>query len=235
MKASRNMKLGLHLPTLGSVGHDFSHPAFRVKNERILASLEAWTGRFAFEYGVIHPPEGNAGEISVEYFYENIRRIPLKILLENIPEWPLKKFIDFFHKTRRALPTCELHLCLDIPHACLSDKEWIPFFESYFHEIKLVHLSNYSGGEDWHYPFQVKGELELNPVLDALKSHNYRGLLNLELYPHEPGHISGILQDYSQAAEFAGSVVDSRTRRRRAILSSAGAAVARLVKIGSAR
>jgi len=231
LRAGRGMRLGLHLPTWGSVGHDFSHPSCKSENEQLLTHLSMYGRAFGFLYGVIHPPEGDEKEISVAYFFENIRRIKLPLVLENIPQWPLKQFIDFYVQATKELPHGRLHLCLDIPHAYLSDGEWLPFFKTYHHDIKLIHLSNCAQGEDWHYPFQVPGDLELFSVLEQLKQYKYKGMLNLELYPHEPSHIHGILDTYLQAREYIESGSFRRNNTRAALLAFAGSGLARIMRV----
>jgi sugar phosphate isomerase/epimerase len=75
----------------------------------------------------------------------------------------------------------DLRLTLDIGHIYCSEKKPAErIIDMYKDEIVNVHLEDIKGGVHQHLP-PGEGDVDFPAVLKALKTINYRGLVNLEL------------------------------------------------------
>lgn len=199
IQAVRGMDLGLHLPNWGNCGYDFSTRKAESRIERDLQRLNTFASRFRFHYAVFHPPEKNPSEENWTYLMDNVRRVPVPLILENMRGWSPQKFMNRFKQCKDILGPALSGICLDIPHAFLSGHQWQDFYEIAQEEIQVVHLSDCSPEQDLHLPFNMGGELSLEDILRELKKLKYNRIINFELKPSSPRHLHTYFQTLTTA------------------------------------
>ncbi len=199
---TRGMHLGLHLPNLGNCGYDFSS---RDRLETITSDLDAirkYGSLFDIRYAVFHPPEADKSPDVFPTYVRSLKRVGLPLVLENIQGYSVDSFGAFYNTLRHELGDDLTGICLDIPHAVLSDHDWTEFFHAFQSEIRVIHLTDCRGEADSHLPFGLGGDLDLEEILTFIQEEEYSGVLNFEMMP--PG--------FNALDAYFGSIILARER-----------------------
>jgi sugar phosphate isomerase/epimerase len=177
------MKLGLHLPNAGNRGYDFSSRRHGREIRRDLSRIRRHRNRFRFEYAVFHPPQSDASPGAADFFIRNLREVGIPLVLENVRGYGPEAFWRYYRGAEAALGDALSGICLDIPHAHLTEGDWKSYYRLLCPLIRVIHLSDCAGGEDTHLPFGAGGELDLKSILAFLKRNGYPGIVNFEILP----------------------------------------------------
>jgi sugar phosphate isomerase/epimerase len=184
LRRAYGMALGLHLPNAGNRGYDFSsqNRAESIRNDLVL--IRRFGAALRFRYGVFHPPETGAKQIT-KFFIRNLVDTGLPLVLENIRGMDPEAFQSFFFRVKKILGNRLWGVCLDIPHAHLTNGDWKAYYRLLAPLVRVVHLSDCRDGQDKHLPFgpDPGGELRLPPILGFLKRAHFNGFLNFEILP----------------------------------------------------
>jgi len=208
--AGRGMTLGLHLPNLGNMGYDFSSEHHDKQVEAVLQRLEKQT---AFDYAIIHPPQADASAEGYERYLRRLARVPLPLMLENLPTLSMANFVAFHQRLSEALER-PLGVCLDIPHATLAKDDWQAYYRHFKGILGVVHLSDLKPPEDSHLPFGMGGVLNLGAILKFLKDDGYSGTLNFEILPPGAPGIKALGATWIAACQFTGPPVARKYKMR---------------------
>jgi len=183
LRYTGSMKLGLHLPNAGNRGYDFSSQKHAAIIRDDLLRIGHHRCLFRFQYAVFHPPEMGTLDSTKEFFIQNLRQVGVPLVLENIRGYTPETLMDFYKWLKNDLGDRLWGICLDIPHAHLTDRRWKDYFYMLRAYVRVIHLSNCKDGDDKHLPFVVEGDLALEPILTLLKREKYDGFLNFEILP----------------------------------------------------
>jgi sugar phosphate isomerase/epimerase len=178
------MALGLHLPNAGNRGYDFSTTDRAESVQDDLVLIRRFAAALRFQYGVFHPPETGERKMT-DFFVRNLYDTGMPLVLENIRGMDPAAFQSFFFSMKRLLKNRLWGICLDIPHAHLTTRDWISYYGLLRPFIRVVHLSDCRNGEDRHLPFGqgMDGELPLRSILRFLRRERFNGFLNFEILP----------------------------------------------------
>jgi sugar phosphate isomerase/epimerase len=182
VRRSRGMALGLHLPNAGNKGYDFSSQdrAESIMND--MAHILRFAAGFRLRYGVFHPPETGKRRVT-DFYIRNLKNTGLPLVLENIRGMDPEAFHSFFKGMKKALGDSLWGICLDIPHAHLTNGDWQSYFLRLVRHVRVVHLSDCRNGEDRHLPFGAEGELHLPSILRFMRRKGFDGFINFEILP----------------------------------------------------
>lgn len=208
--ASRGMTLGLHLPNLGNMGYDFSSGDRTAVIEAHLRKLQKKPN---FDYAIIHPPQADASEAAFSTYCDRLRRVPLPLMLENLPTLPMTDFIAFHKRLSTALER-PIGVCLDIPHATLAKDDWQAYYRYFHDQIGVIHLSDLKPPEDSHLPFGMGGVLDLGAILKFLRDDGYSGTLNFEILPPGAAGIKALGATWMAACQVNGQPVTTKFKIR---------------------
>ncbi len=178
-----DMKLGLHLPNAGNRGYDFSSQKHSAIIRDDLLRIGRYRNLFCFQYAVFHPPEMGGPVGADGFFIQNLLQVGVPLVLENTRGYTPESFIDFFKRLKKDLGDRLWGICLDIPHAYLTNQRWETYFRRLRPYIRVIHLSDCKDGDDKHLPFGIGGDLALKSILTFLKDKRYDGFLNFEILP----------------------------------------------------
>jgi sugar phosphate isomerase/epimerase len=225
LRSARGMSLGLHLPNFGNCGYDFSSLGSKERIETVLSQIELIGKRFDFRYAVFHPPEADSSGKSFDFYIENLLRVGIPLVLENVQGFTVERFVDFYRYANEKLQGRIQGVCLDIPHAYLTGEDWQGFYQTLSSEIKVVHLTDCRDDIDFHLPFGIGGDLCLEEILKTLQMEGFDGMLNFEMLPPSLGHLDAYFKTYLRAREFFDPKGLGRVRRRMKLISFVGRVV----------
>ncbi len=198
--ALRSLPAGLHLPLMGQDGFDFSCPAHQRDINALIDAVNAGWRRLHLRYALSHPPEPAEAavpiETSEELLLENLARLDLPILLENVPSWEPRSFERFYDAARRKLGPQLLGICLDAPHAFLRGEDPSALLNAWAPEVKGIHLSDCSRTEDLHLPFKSGGVLPVDDFLRTVRNVHFHGFLILEIQPATMEELRPLVESY---------------------------------------
>ncbi len=195
-----NCPIGLHLPNKGNAGYDFSCEEKKLEIIELINSINNNREHFNLLYAVFHLPETDCSNYN--FFLQNLKRIKLPLVLENTAAVCIEKFSAEYHNLKQHLGSQLFGLCLDIPHAMLGWDQWESFFCSYKNEIKVIHLSDFSGSRDSHLPFGCGGRVDLKGILSTLKNAQFDGIVNYEINPERLRQIQAVMNTYLITCRF---------------------------------
>ncbi|HEX9935356.1 MAG TPA: TIM barrel protein [bacterium] len=182
LRRSAGMDLGLHLPNTGTCGYDFSSENHAERIQEDLADIHRFGLKFAFAYAVFHPPEAD-GKTITDFYLRNVRETALPLVLENIRGYSPETFRHLYRDLKKELGNNLWGICLDVPHAHLTNGDWKRYYRILESDLRVIHLSDCKNGQDSHLPFGFGGELALLPILSFLKEKGYGGFINFEILP----------------------------------------------------
>lgn len=195
-----HLKIGLHLPIIPQDGFDFSCVDHRQEIDGLIGLINGNWRRLNLQYVLSHPTESHLynvpGNVSEEFLLDNLRRIQAPVVLENTVEQAPGQFEEFLARARQRLGDTYAGVCFDGPHAYISGDDWFGLFERLFPEVRVIHLSDCTKEKDLHQPFGLDGEFPVKKVLEYLRRHRFRGIVNLELMPRSLSDLGPLLKSY---------------------------------------
>lgn len=196
------MPTGLHLPLIGQDGYDFSCPAFQERIDALVEAVNSHHRHLHLHYVLAHPPEPAEAEkpieTSEELLLENLSRLDLPIVIENVPSWDSESFRRFYHAAKGRLGEQLWGMCFDAPHAFLQGIDPAEEFKRCSAEVRVIHLSDCGASEDSHLPFGCGGVLPIDGFLDAVREQRFDGFLVLEIQPASIRELRPLVQSYLQ-------------------------------------
>ena len=196
----RRMKAGFHLPLIHDDGWDFSCPAYREEIDQLVQLINRHRKELHILHCICHPPEPFLSKVpietSVDFLFENLRKLETPLYLENVPKLPLEDYLRLYRQAQSSLGDQLAGLCFDAAHYYLEGINPITQLENLNGEIGCVHLSDCNREQDLHLPFGQGGELPLDGILATLKKQNYDGYINLEIMPRSLDDLEPVVASY---------------------------------------
>ena len=217
---ARGMKLGLHLPNVGNSGFDLASIEQQDRVEEMLATIQRYGPGLPLEYAVFHPPEKDRSEAVLNFLVQNLKRVPLPLIVENIRSITLADFVSLYGDLKERLSGQLEGICFDVAHAVLAGEDWKKWFSRLVEDIRVVHLSDCIPPEDTHMPFGMGGILSLEEIFRLFKSEGYEGVINFEVLPPSAGELGRIFEDHLQAKAYFDRSGLRKFRFRTRILSA---------------
>ncbi|MDZ7269727.1 MAG: sugar phosphate isomerase/epimerase [candidate division KSB1 bacterium] len=195
------MAAGFHLPLVGEHGFDFSSLEAKERIDDTIALLNRHRHDLNLLYCVAHPPEAdpaaeNADE-ALEFLYDNLQRLEIPVILENVEAWNHKDFDRLVDMSRKVLKKKLIGLCFDPAHAFLRGEDIFARFSAIAQQVVCIHLSDCSRGHDAHLPLG-RGELPIAKFLAHVNKHHFDGVINLEVVPKSMNDTLAVLDSYLQ-------------------------------------
>lgn len=193
------MATGFHLPLVGEHGFDFSMLEAKEKIDDTIDFINRFRSQLNLLYCVAHPPEALNGDDSIEtgleFLIENLQRLEVPILLENIETWPEREFDKLAEIIRAQLKRKLLGYCFDPAHAYLRGEDIFKRFSTIAPLVRCIHLSDCRQGKDAHLPLG-QGELPVSRFLRHVAKHRYDGIINLEIVPQSLAEAQTVVKSY---------------------------------------
>ena len=213
---------GFHLPIVGEHGYDFSCFDAKEKIDDIIYLLNRHRSDLNLTYCVAHPPESlqkdHPEDAALEFLLENLQRLEVPIIIENIETWSEGDFDRLIDLAREYLKKQFIGLCFDPAHAYLRRDDIFSRFDSIASMVRCIHLSDCVKGEDAHLPFG-RGELPIKKILKHVAKYKYDGVINLEVVPQSPDDIRAVFLSYIQVlrvfqkAKYFSTIISSLFRK----------------------
>lgn len=194
------MAAGFHLPLIGEHGYDFSSFDAKDKIDETISLLNQHRHDLNLLYCVAHPPETQNEELAedaLEFLYENLQRLEVPVILENIEAWNVRDFDRLVDMTRKILKKKLIGLCFDPAHAFLRGEDIFERFSAIAKQVICIHMSDCIKDQDAHLPFG-QGVLPIEKFLDHVLKHGYDGVINLEVMPKSLHETGAVLNSYLQ-------------------------------------
>ena len=192
---------GFHLPLVGEHGFDFSCLDAKDRIDDTIHLINHHRHELNLLYCVAHPPESpqenGAVEDSLEFLIENLERLEVPVILENVETWSDSDFDRLTEMSRRQLKKQILGLCFDPAHAYLRGENIFDRFSAIAPEVRCIHLSDCLKGKDAHLPLG-QGELPVAQFLQHVSKHRYDGVINLEVMPASMQTAEAVVRSYLQ-------------------------------------
>jgi sugar phosphate isomerase/epimerase len=193
------MATGFHLPLMGEHGFDFSMLDAKERIDDTIDFVNRYRTQLNLLYCVAHPPEAHNGEESIEtgleFLIDNLQRLEVPILLENIETWPEREFDKLAEIIRAQLKRKLLGYCFDPAHAYLRGEDIFKRFSAIASKVRCIHLSDCLQGKDAHLPLG-HGELPVSRFLRHVAKHRYDGIINLEIVPQSLADAQTVVKSY---------------------------------------
>ncbi len=193
------MATGFHLPLVGEHGFDFSTLDAKDKIDDTIDFINRYRNQLNLLYCVAHPPESLNGEDSIEagleFLIENLQRLEVPILLENIETWSEREFDKLAEIIRTSLKKKLIGYCFDPAHAYLRGEDIFKRFSAIAPKVCCIHLSDCLQGKDAHLPLG-QGELPVARFLSHIAKHRYDGIINLEIVPKSLAEARTVVKSY---------------------------------------
>jgi len=193
---------GYHLPFIGEDGFDFSCHDAAGKIDSTIELLNKNHRKLNLRYCLSHPPEPEHAKApvrsSVEFMIENLSRLEIPILLENVEGWSERDFDKFYSMARARLGNKLWGMCFDPAHAFLRADDLFLRFHEIAGEVRCIHLSDCTDSHDAHLPFGCGGVLPIEAILQSIRDHRWGGIINLEIIPHSLEQIQPVVKSYLQ-------------------------------------
>jgi sugar phosphate isomerase/epimerase len=190
---------GFHLPLINEHGFDFSMFRKPKKIDDTIDFVNRYRTQLNLLYCVAHPPESQRGDDSIEnaleFLVENLQRLEVPVLLENIEVWSEREFDKLAEIVRRQLKKKLSGYCFDPAHAFLRGEDIFKRFSEIAHQVRCIHLSDCLQGKDAHLPLG-HGELPVARFLRHVAKHRYDGIINLEIVPKSLAEARSVLKSY---------------------------------------
>lgn len=193
------MATGFHLPLVGEHGFDFSTIDAKERIDDTIDFINRYRNQLNLLYCVAHPPEAHNGEDSIEtgleFLIENLQRLEVPVLLENIETWPEREFDKLADIIRTQLKKKLVGFCFDPAHAFLRGEDIFKRFSAIAPKVRCIHLSDCLPGKDAHLPLG-QGELPVSRFLHHVARHHYDGIINLEIVPQSLAEARTVVKSY---------------------------------------
>ena len=214
------MAAGFHLPLVSEHGYDFSCIDAKDKIDEVIARLNHHRHDLNLLYCVSHPPEASGengtAENSLEFLFENLQRLDVPVILENVESWSEADFDRLIDLSHRLLKKQIIGLCFDPAHAYLRGENIFERFSAISSKVLCIHLSDCARGEDAHLPLG-QGELPIAKFLQHVLSHGFDGVINLEVVPQSLNEINAVVNSYLQVLRVFNKMKYFATRAKLAI------------------
>jgi sugar phosphate isomerase/epimerase len=194
------IQTGFHLPNLHDAEFDFSFHERKAEIQKLIQLINRHHHELNVNYCLSHPPENRRSSLSedqlIEYLLNNLNKLEVPIILENIQSWDTGKFENFYKQAIEILGKKLIGQCFDAPHYFLQGEDPVEYLKQRDGKINFIHLSDCRKGFDAHLPFGLNGELPVDDILDILKEQNFQGIINLELLPRNLKDIKPLIDSY---------------------------------------
>ncbi|MHA1672493.1 MAG: TIM barrel protein [Promethearchaeota archaeon] len=199
-----NKSVFLHAPYFNDWNYDFSSRDQPSKIETYLSFVSRFSQMIKIRGIVIHPPADPQGDAN--YFLDILRRIPIHVYLENIPEQSWEDFQSWYFQTKEKVEDSQgINVCFDMPHSFINNgpQEFLNVPSAILPEIRYIHISDLSGKEDSHWPFKtVGGVLPLPLVKRFIRKNADRYTVNMEMRPAGTKGMVNILRSFLTLVRF---------------------------------
>lgn len=196
----KGLDTSFHLPLISDNGWDFSCLDHGAVINDLVAKLKKYQQRLSIKQYVAHPPEPAAWHrnlrTSFDFLLENLAKLDRPVYLENIAGLPLDDFLQLTTKAAAFLGPQFGGICYDGPHFYLSGIDPVQALLDLNNRVKYVHLSDCTRDRDSHLPFSSDGELPIDEILQALKTIDFNGWINLEIQPADITGIKSLVDSY---------------------------------------
>ena len=194
------IQTGFHLPNLHDAEFDFSFEEREAEIQKLIQQINQHHHELNINYCLSHPPENRRSSLSenqlIDYLLNNLNKLEVPIILENIQTWDSSKFENFYNKASNILGKKLIGQCFDAPHHFLQGEDPVEFLNQCNGKINFIHLSDCRKDFDAHLPFGLAGELPIDDILEILKAQNFQGIINLELLPRNLKDIKPLIDSY---------------------------------------
>ena len=194
------MTSGYHLPLMSEDGFDFSCLDHEERIDQTINHLNQNWRRLNLSYCLSHPPEPELSPVplrsSVEFMLDNLARLEVPVLLENVQGWSEKDFDKFCAMARARLGQKVWGLCFDPAHSFLRAEDLFLRFHEIANDVRCIHLSDCTLAEDAHLPFGSGGVLPVDRLLRFIRAHRWRGIINLEMRPRSLEQLQPVVKSY---------------------------------------
>ncbi len=197
---------GYHLPLVEEDGFDLSSPAHRREIDTVVESVRNYARRLNLQYALTHPPQPDLAEegyeSSIDYWVENLRRLEVPIVLENVVSWGEPEFTDLIGHLKSELGNQFWGVCFDGPHSFLRGEDIFAHLRSLAPEVRCFHLSDCSATEDLHLPFGQGGAFPIREFLKSMRELQIDGIVNLEINPGSLKNLRHLVESYLLVMKF---------------------------------
>ena len=194
------IQTGFHLPNLHDAEFDFSFQEKEPEIRQLIQLINQHYYDLNIKYCLSHPPENRRSSLSedhlIAYLLENLNRLEVPIVLENIQSWNTIKFEKFYNRAKEVLGEKLVGQCFDAPHYFLQGEDPVEYLKQRDGKIQFIHLSDCRRGFDAHLPFGLNGDLPIDEILSILKQQHFQGIINLELMPRNLTDIKPLINSY---------------------------------------
>lgn len=192
---------GYHLPLMGEDGFDFSCLDAADQISGMIEQLNQNWRRLHMRYCLSHPPEPELASrqpvrSSVDFMLENLARLEVPVLLENVAGWSERDFDQLYSLARDRLGDKLWGMCFDPAHAFLRADDLFLRFRDIAGKVRCVHLSDCTHSEDAHLPFGSGGVLPIDRILKLICRLSWRGIVNLEVVPQSLTQVRPVVKSY---------------------------------------
>ncbi len=195
-----DIRTGFHLPNLHDAEFDFSFRERETEIHKLIQLINQHHHELNLNYCLSHPPENRSSDLSADqlnkYLLNNLNQLKTPIILENIQNWDLKRFENFYQQAKQILGEKLIGQCFDAPHYFLHGEDPVEFLKIQNGKINFIHLSDCRKGFDAHMPFGLNGDLPIEGILTTLREQNFHGIINLELLPRNFDDIKPLINSY---------------------------------------
>lgn len=192
---------GFHLPLVAEHGYDFTQFDAKEKIDEAIFLINQHRLDLNLLYCVAHPPEPKQEDESIEealeFLLENLSRLEVPVILENVETWTKGDFDRLAGVFRTELKKQSIGLCFDPAHAFLRGENIFERFTEIAARVRCIHLSDCAKGRDAHLPLG-QGEMPIAEFLRHVAKVGYKGIINLEVMPGSLQEIKAVVSSYLQ-------------------------------------
>ncbi len=184
IEALDGMITTFHLPVAEIEGFDFSHPEKQKEIDEVIKLINTYGDKLNIILGVFHPVELKG---DYDTLVANLKKLKIPLVVENIYHLSDEDFIDVYKKFKEELGSQLEGWLFDVAHSYLRNgpETYMDLLDKMpFDELKEIHLSDCSEGEDSHYAFGA-GVLPADKILREIKKRGFRKIIVNEIgaYP----------------------------------------------------
>ncbi len=191
---------GYHLPLAEEDGFDFSYHHYERQIDEVVRALNQYARPLNLRYALTHPPQpelvSQEIESSIEFWVQNLKKLEVPILLENVVNWGESDFDNLIRHLRSELGSQFWGVCFDGPHSLLEGEDVFSRFRALAPHIRCLHLSDCSQTEDLHLPFGMGGAFPIREFLKTLKASGIDAIVNLEINPGSLDNLRQLIESY---------------------------------------
>ena len=191
---------GYHLPLAEEDGFDFSYHDHERQIEQVVRAINGYARRLNLRYALTHPPQPELAEqeieSSIEFWVQNLKKLEVPILLENVVNWGETDFDNLIQHLKAELGSQFWGVCFDGPHSLLEGEDIFSRFRALSPYVRCLHLSDCSQTEDLHLPFGMGGAFPIREFLKTLKASGIDAIVNLEINPGSLDNLRHLIESY---------------------------------------